>query len=300
MPVSVGLRKSGSLPKLSDPPDVGATVLVISVSPRMRMKRQHTYPPVGKCIYCGSDGLRGKLTNEHIIPENLGGALLLPSASCNDCAKHTAAFEGHNAGNLFRPIRRQLHLPTKSRGRKDRERKLAETFTVEIGNKKVKLPPDQYPGMLLSFRFPMPDFMIGSAPRDHFSGGIALTLLPGYGERLNALQARYPGQKISFPTDGRAELVGRLIAKIAHAYAVAEVGLVKFRPWLLDIILNRPPLFIGNYVGSAIGDNPKGSDLHEISIDDSGLVDRRCVFVKIQLFADREMPVHYVIAGERL
>ena len=40
--------------------------------PLSRMKRRHEYAPVGKCIYCRGDGLPGRLTLEHIIPESLG------------------------------------------------------------------------------------------------------------------------------------------------------------------------------------------------------------------------------------
>src|SRR4051794_2543668 len=49
-----------------------------------------TYPPVGRCIYCGETKLpRGVLRfgNEHIIPLALGGNLVLPEASCRECEK---------------------------------------------------------------------------------------------------------------------------------------------------------------------------------------------------------------------
>jgi hypothetical protein len=76
-----------------------------------RMNRVHRYPPVGKCIYCGSDGAPGQLGLEHIIAESLGGMLLLPASSCGECAKATSAVEGRIAGELFRAIRRQMQFP---------------------------------------------------------------------------------------------------------------------------------------------------------------------------------------------
>ena len=45
-----------------------------------------TYPPVGRCIYCGSTDT---LTDEHIIPLALNGTGLLPKSSCVACAKIT-------------------------------------------------------------------------------------------------------------------------------------------------------------------------------------------------------------------
>src|SRR5438552_18955483 len=86
--------------------------------PLARMKRQHEYAPIGKCIYCGGDGSPGRLTREHIIPDSLGGMLELPDASCSDCQKITSACEGENAGKIFRPIRRQFKMPSKSRCKK--------------------------------------------------------------------------------------------------------------------------------------------------------------------------------------
>ncbi len=45
------------------------------------------YQPVGRCIFCGSE--KGTMDDEHIIPFFLGGRLVLPNASCKDCAKKT-------------------------------------------------------------------------------------------------------------------------------------------------------------------------------------------------------------------
>jgi hypothetical protein len=41
------------------------------------MKRRHEYAAVGRCIYCRGEGLPGRLTLEHIIPESLGGMLVV-------------------------------------------------------------------------------------------------------------------------------------------------------------------------------------------------------------------------------
>jgi hypothetical protein len=104
---------------------------------------------------------------------------------------------------------------------------------------------------------------------------------------------------VALPLKGDATDHGRVLAKIAHAYAVAELGLSAFKPLLLDIILNKPPLHIGHWVGGLFGDSPRGDDLHEIVVDQTGFWGPRWVAVEIQLFADREMPKYLVIAGER-
>jgi hypothetical protein len=270
--------------------------------PLSRMKRRHVYDPVGRCIYCGSDGLPGRLTLEHIIPESLGGALELPGASCNACQNVTSAFEGENTRRLFLPIRRQLNFPSKGRGAARRVARQAEKFAVLIDGKKHYVPAGEYPGLLVSFVFPLTAILYGlAAEAREFSGGVSVGTLPEFGERLNALRAKH-GQNVTFPTFGNAEVVGRLLAKIGHAYATAEIGHGRFRPYLLGIIRNQDPLLMHHFIGSAAGHALVSDDLHEIAIVPPGeLGHESLMVVKIHLFSNREgMAVHYVVAGERV
>jgi hypothetical protein len=270
--------------------------------PLSKMKRRHVYPAVGKCIYCGRKRDEVALTVEHIIAESLGGTLELPDASCTDCQKFTSAFEGQNAGRLFRPIRRQFKFPSKSRGRKDREKRENETFVVLIDGKKRNIPAKDYPGLLLSFVFPYPTALMGIAPTfESFSGGVSLGTLPEFGERLNALRAKY-GNAVSFPTFGNAEDVGRLLAKTAHAYAAAELGPDGFKPYLLGIIRGHDSMLLRHLVGSDVVTLSVGDDLHEIELLPSGaLGSDNLAVVRIRLFANYPgMATHYVVVGERI
>lgn len=265
------------------------------------MKRQAIYAPAGRCIYCGGDGSPGQLTNEHIIAESLGGMLILPSASCRECQDITGAIEGHNAHRLFRPIRRQFSLPSKSRGKVRKEARANEKFLVVVDGRKVWLPLNEFPGLLVSFAFPMPTIVVGARPTlISFSGGVAIGTLPEFGERLNAVRAKY-GNNVTFPASASAESVGRLLAKIAHAYAAAEVGIGNFTPFLLGIIRNHDPLMMHHFIGSAVGVTPVSGDLHEIGISPpETLGTGKLIVVKIHLFSNLQgMPCHYVVAGER-
>jgi hypothetical protein len=266
------------------------------------MKRRHEYDPVGRCIYCRTDGLPGRLTLEHIIPESLGGMLELPEASCHDCQVITGAFEGENVGRLFRPIRRQFNFPSKSRGKARRVQRQKETFIVKIDGINRNIPINEYPGLITSFVFTLPTILLGIPPTgESFTGAISLGMLPEFGERLNALRAKY-GNYVELPTPGSAEAVGRLLAKIGHAYAVAEIGLDKFKPYLLGIIRNQDPYLLHHLVGSAAGTPPLSEDLHEIEIlPPESFGAGKLIVVKIHLFSNYPgIAVHYVVAGERL
>jgi hypothetical protein len=51
-----------------------------------------------KCIYCGK--LDTKLSDEHIVPESLGGVHIIRKASCPECATITSRFEMHQLNIL--------------------------------------------------------------------------------------------------------------------------------------------------------------------------------------------------------
>jgi hypothetical protein len=260
-----------------------------------RMKRRHTYDPVGRCIYCGAAG--GRLTAEHIIPESLGGMLILPAASCDACAVETGAFEGRCAGRMFRGPRRVLGLPQKNRGSK-RKRK-PDVFSVKADGRSVKVEAHEFPGMLIMFAFDPPGILVNAQPTENFAGRLSIQQLPGFADRFSRMRGKHGFKdQITLPVEGDAADHGRLLAKIAHAYAVAELGVEGFRPFLTSIILNRPPLHIGHYVGGLFGDSPKGDDLHEILVGHEFWGDTHVV-VEIQLFSDRAMPKYVVVAGER-
>jgi hypothetical protein len=56
--------------------------------------RQKVFPPVKCCIYCGAQDC--KLGDEHIIPQALGGNMILPAAACRECERMVGSqLEGH-------------------------------------------------------------------------------------------------------------------------------------------------------------------------------------------------------------
>ena len=94
----------------------------------------------------------------------------------------------------------------------------------------------------------------------------------------------------------------RMLAKIAHGYAVAELGLDRFAPALPDLILGRNPSLASYLIGKCpipppIPDNPPllMIEMKSANMDDG----QRLAAVNMRLFAElgREVPVYVVIAG---
>ena len=93
----------------------------------------------------------------------------------------------------------------------------------------------------------------------------------------------------------------KLIAKIAHLFAVAELGHT-FAPYLINLIESKSPMFASHLIGSGLGDSPPPSDqLHEIEFVPSlvGPKSDELLRVRIRLFANLGCPNHYAIVGSR-
>lgn len=261
-----------------------------------------TYPAVGCCIYCGtlaySSGEPSKrLGDEHIIPLAFGGSLLLPEASCQRCEAVTSAIETHCIEQMIRDNREHLGLKAR-RHRKDRKH-LPVTVDRGWGNETLRVSSDQHPGLLRAFAFEPPRLIFGERDADgDFAGKLALKpLVPDIRARIDQI-----GGTVQFVRRGEfsALTYGRMLAKIAHSYAVAELGPRKFKPMLLDLILGRyglhPSQLVGGEWGSHEPDTP-GSELHEITVKlFSGL--RDYYVVQIRLFSKLDMPRYLVVVGE--
>ena len=198
---------------------------------------------------------------------------------------------------MFRGPRRILGLPQKNRGRKRKAK--PDTFDIRADGRSVEVEAHDFPGMPVMFSFDPPGFLVNAQPTEKFTGRICIQQLPRFVERFANMRRKHGFKdEIALPVRGDAADHGRLLAKIAHSYAVAELGVGGFRPFLNNVILNKPPLHIGYYVGGLFGDSPHGDDLHEILLGHEFWGDT-CVVVEIQLFADRAMPKYVVVAGDR-
>lgn len=89
-----------------------------------------------------------------------------------------------------------------------------------------------------------------------------------------------PGEKTAECQQFSPDTMLKFIAKIAHAAAVAELGIDGFSPLLPDIILGKSP-FISYLVGSATRKYGTTSNLYEITL----CLRRRYVVAIVHLFS---------------
>lgn len=250
------------------------------------------YAPVGQCIYCRrsvyseADQSR-RLGDEHIIPRQLGGKLILPEASCQLHENMTSGFETKNTA-LYEPGRAHLGI-TGRKSRKTRSR-LPAIVGDEPGMKAL-IPKSDHPGILMGFQFDFPGILLGRDPGGELSGRIQVApAVPNLNERLRKSGA------LRFKLGNGVSAVDfrRMLAKIGHAFTAAELGLDGWSPLLLDAISGERLDYLPWLVGSAVGTEDEAAQDHEIKFVDFG---PGLIVVRVRLFACRGLTSHYVVSG---
>ena len=160
------------------------------------------------------------------------------------------------------------------------------------------VPINDHPSSIVMFEFGLTGITLGFPETGKFDVKISLVpVVTDFWERVRRTRSQV------FSNDGGAspQYFARMLAKIAHAYAVAEIGADKFTPLLLDQILGTRAPRIGHLFGSERFNKPATKELHELSWDKETLSDGRAFYVvKIRLFACYGAPTHRVVVGEVL
>jgi hypothetical protein len=258
--------------------------------------RQKVYPPVGRCIYC----LRTNcdLGDEHIIPQALGGNMILRDASCRECETIIGAgFESrltHKTQGMFANLR--LRHDYKSKRPKDRPKKLPVTLIHHSGVKRiVNVPAKMVPRYWLTLvTAHEPGIILGTDPR---APGLGAPRWQHQEEDILAIQSWYPGYSVQLRGAGEYGDLMRLMAKIAHAMAAAEYGLEAFVPWLPDYILGKDDAYPHYYVSGRVDETVDRLGDHRISLGTWGNDGVR-IGVAVRLFCCYASPVYEVAVGK--
>jgi len=198
------------------------------------------YPPLNRCIYCGT--VEDPLSREHIIPYALGGKLVIPRASCPEHASITSQVELEVTRMGYGYHRATVGAPTRRPGRH------AEVLssTVEVSGKDPSgatvtrtVPIAQIPPYQVIPRLSPPGVLAGRPAGADGSFRLETHIpesnpLRRLRERLGLIEICSPVR--SFPFTPFA----RMLAKIAHCFAVAELGSSAFSSRLLPLILGEP------------------------------------------------------------
>lgn len=265
------------------------------------------YSPVRSCIYCGAKRYsidRVKLGNEHIVPLCLDGKEILPEASCKKCESKTGGVEQYLFGNhgIYRAARIVVGSDSRNKDAKTTPLYLNPIFENgrPVSGHRVDFPADQSGprySVLVSYSN-RPSVLRGFA-MDHADGELNVMF-------LDLANPGVPTSSYSLPNFSPPGLdivkLCRLLAKIAHAHATAELGMGGFEPFLPDFIRGRAILqtvagVFGHHNEPFFpGGNFDGPYAIRHSIQPVG--NSRFVVVDIALLTKTVFPRYSVVAGQ--
>jgi hypothetical protein len=217
-----------------------------------------TFPPVGKCIYCGLvPADPAELTDEHIVAYALNGNMILQKASCKRCSDITSAFEGVVARDQFGVFRAHRNYQTRRKGKRLGATRRIEYFTVSGERKTKMISVVDYPTEYISVSYAPPGILTGAEPSDG-SPPMNVTSLHHPEEMKRAVEAiGEPVLRIETSLSFAWRPFSLTLAKIAHSFLVAALGTRGYIAFLPELIIGEPDTggFLSYYVGG-YGVNP--------------------------------------------
>ncbi len=256
----------------------------------------HSFGAAQICLYCLATDVR--LSTEHIVPEGIGGMYKLPAASCGPCAARTSALEGRVISRIYGDAR--AHFGT----RRKRNKKFPDKFNVrreaDGRAENVVVSFSDHPGAITTVDFKNTPGILRHQPLadadDWGNADIAVWFAPSAIANIAKI-----GGRVIVTNGLPLSDFARFLAKIAHSYAAAILGLGSFRPFLTKAIISENPKHLPHYVGGSQRGMPPGlqSDLHGLMLSRVPHETLPHLWqVSIQLFAPLGFPVYDVIVGE--
>jgi hypothetical protein len=253
------------------------------------------FPPVNKCIYCGDES--GPFSDEHVIPYGLNGEMILRKSSCEKCSDITKKIEQKVLRTMLGSTR--VHLGLRTRRPKERPQSLSAFVETNGGFERKDVSIQDHPHIMTMIVLPPPKVLNRSGGEKQ--GGIRIWVRDIQGntnQRVSRL-----GQGAEIRNVIPIHEFGRVIAKIAHAYAASLLGIESFNPLLLDFILGKKEN-VFDFVGGPdeITDFKREKKfLHQVDILTLSNPDRTdllpLVIVNICLFSCLDAPIYQAVVG---
>ncbi|MBN8904716.1 MAG: hypothetical protein BGO51_28305 [Rhodospirillales bacterium 69-11] len=254
------------------------------------------YKTAGRCIYCGyvPADLR-ELTDEHIMPRGLNGPWVIPHASCEKCQKEINKVETACMQGFLMPAR--LHFQMKRSKRKNGPTKIRVVLERDDGQVEMELGHDKFPFIYLP-TFTGPLLALNAPPCVQT---INIDIVGVRFEGADRIFAELGANKVHVPHVPNIDAFARMLFKIAHCFAVAELGLQRVIPFLIEEILGTLSLNHNFHVGCSLA-RPEELDqhmdnLHQLTWFPVPYRGRTLIVVRIQLLSCLAAPAYDVTVG---
>src|ERR1035437_1283626 len=260
------------------------------------------YSPAGICIYCGS---KENLSDEHIVPYALGGRWILPQASCAGCSAITKTFEQTCLRTILGLLRMYFGFPTRRRKERPKTLRLKVKYNLEGDWSEVDYSQKDYPFLITFPHYNLPNEISGvvadgvrnSSARTFWIRGANLG--QNIQTRLEQICQQLQVAAVMPTANFHTHEFCLMLAKIAHAFAAAELGVHAFQPFVTNMILNTDTSNAARCIGGLVAAEPLSKNLHEVSFDSKVSINPEIIAVRIRLLAVFEAPTYYVAVGKR-
>jgi hypothetical protein len=217
------------------------------------------YAPLDRCLYCAETE---NLSKEHIIPFGFGGELIVPRASCKIHQKATCKVEDFVLRKYLCALRSHLGLPSRNPSGRPDGYMLKLRRGVHSWKQKVKLA--DHPGLVRFMIFVDPPGRVLGRARQQETWSVQsidVAIFPDIAIRLARLGADGFEDKVPI----KAMDLARQIAKIGHAFAVAELGLGAFEELYVTHLIGADAEDWNYWVGGYDrGRDVPARELHEL------------------------------------
>ncbi|MEO7691619.1 MAG: HNH endonuclease [Sphingomonas sp.] len=208
---------------------------------------KRTYVGDGLCVFCRKPFAESDLTDEHIIPEALHGALVIKNGACRPCARHSnTAYENKALNGDLQLARILLDLRGKRGTAAPRDvRHMPPVFPGNLtmggeGERLLDFPVEMYPKFFNLILFPPPGLLVG-VDRGGALSALSLRTFTVGGSGLTGVTVSQGFTNGPF---------AMMLAKIAYCYAAAERGVEAFDGDPIRCLLTGERDDVYNFVGS--------------------------------------------------
>ena len=153
--------------------------------------------------------------------------------------------------------------------------------------------------------YPMPDAITGNTSTSELGAATSNMWIRGAAfwrnkdEHLQWLCDALGAVEVMPTATMHAEPFCLMLAKVAHSFAVAELGVGTFTPFLRGMILNRELFGRAYVIGGGAGNEAASNNIHDLEFDNSVCPYPELVTVRLRILGILEAPTFYVVVGKQ-
>ena len=268
-------------------------------------------PSPGRCIYCYRDDV--DLRDEHVIPFALGAnSLVLEKSCCAECQAIIQPYEQEVLKKQIGRFRAQVGAPSRTRQNNRDTHADFKVYEIDENGAAIRelgvwsVPIEEAPLVLNLWTSPPPRRLrSGASLTRQAEAGSPWTFVKQ--DEIDAFRTRIAMESgvenfaIHLGNVNRTHYC-RSIAKTAHAFAVSELGLDSFDPFLLDLILCRSDdvcEFVGDdYLAAPENAATKDQTVSILLGESMGGPEAGLLCARFSLYPYLGSPAHIIVVGK--